>query len=117
MCGVVRRGRLSGAGRGRAKLPSLVAPAHQIGYLATKWSEGKPLCIFVKYFTKILKVKYFTTFYKGFFGQQKIFYLFDYILHANKYVKIGKHFKIYILFQNKEGINCKFLLLTFCISF
>jgi len=33
--------------------------------------EGKPLCVFVKNFTKILKVKHFTTFYKGFYGHKE----------------------------------------------
>ena len=31
-----------------------------------------------------------TTLSKGFYRQQKIFYKFDYNLHGNKYLKIGK---------------------------
>ena len=54
--------------------------------------EGKSLCVFGKCFTKFSKVKYFTTFYKEFYGQRKIFYKFDYILPANKHLKIEKYF-------------------------
>ena len=108
--GEAGRGRLRGAGQNCH--PSC---PHQIGYLATRWSEGKPLCIFVKYFTKILKVKYFITFYKEFYRQQKVFHMFDYSLHANKYVKIGKHFKIYIFyFKTYRTLTVNFY---FCISF
>ena len=50
-----------------------------------------PLCVFEKCFTKILKVKSFRTFYNGFYNQRKIFYGFDHIFHANKYMKMGKN--------------------------
>ena len=50
-----------------------------------------PLCVFVKCFTKILKVKSFRTFSNGFYNQRKIFYGFDHIFHANKYMKMGKN--------------------------
>ena len=65
---------------------------HRIGDLATR------------YFTKILKVKLFIIFYTGFYGQQKIFYKFDHILLANKYLKMGKHFpkKIFYFKTNSE---------------
>ena len=51
-------------------------------------------------------VKSFTIFfYKGFYGQWKIFYKFDHILHANKHRKLGKHFLENILLQNKRSIR------------
>ena len=53
-------------------------------WLSDQMGEGKPLCVFEKYFTKISKVKHFTTFYKWFYNQWKIFYKFDYILSAKK---------------------------------
>ena len=34
-----------------------------------------------------------------------MFYKFDYILHANKYLKMGKHFLINIIQQNKQSIR------------
>ena len=37
-------------------------------------------------------VKRFIIFNKGFSAQWKISYKFDYILHANKYLKMEKHF-------------------------
>ena len=36
--------------------------------------------------------KRFTAFYKEFYGKHKIFYKFDHILNANKYLKIRKYF-------------------------
>lgn len=66
---------------------------HQIDNLVTKWGRGT-LCVFGKCFTKFSKVKYFTTFYKGFYDQSKIFYKFDYILLANKHLKMEKYFTL-----------------------
>ena len=46
-----------------------------IGLFATPPPKmrGKPLRVFVKYFTKFLKIKHCTVFYKGFNDQRKIF--------------------------------------------
>ena len=60
--------------------------SHQTGDLATGWGK-RNYCVFVQCFTKILKVKRFTTFYKGFYNQWKIFYKFNHILPANKYLE------------------------------
>ena len=46
----------------------LQPPDHLTVNLATKWREGKTLCVFVKCFTKFLKVKHFITFYKIFYN-------------------------------------------------
>ena len=62
-------------------------------------------CVFVKYFTKFLKVKYFTTFYKRFYDQWKLFYKFDHILHSNNYLKMRKHFLINSLLQNRRRVK------------
>ena len=48
-------------------------PAHQTGYLGTKWGEGKPLCVLVKCFTKFLMVNRFTTFHKRFYNKKNIY--------------------------------------------
>ena len=69
--------------------------------------EGKSLCVFGKCFTKFSKVKYFTTFYKEFYGQRKIFYKFDYILPANKHLKIEKYF-------TSKQTKCAFRYHLFC---
>ena len=34
----------------------------------SNWGGGEPLCVFIKYFTKFLKMKRFTTFYKEFYN-------------------------------------------------
>ena len=69
--------------------------------------EGKSLRVFGKCFTKFSKVKYFTTFYKEFYGQRKIFYKFDYILPANKHLKIEKYF-------TSKQTKCAFRYHLFC---
>ena len=48
--------------------------------------------IFVKCFTLVFLVKYFTSFYAQSFSQRKIFYNFNYILHAIKHLKMRKYF-------------------------
>ena len=63
--------------------------------------------IFVKYFTLPFLVKYFTSFYPQSFSQRKIFYNFDYILHAIKHLKMGKYFTKNILHRNKQSNNDK----------
>ena len=52
--------------------------SHWTSDLTTKWVRGS-LCVFWKCLTKFSKVKHFSTFYKWFYGQQKIFYMLDYI--------------------------------------
>ena len=42
-------------------------PTHSTDNIATKLEEGEPF-VFLKYFTKFLKVKCFRTFYKEFYG-------------------------------------------------
>ena len=56
---------------------------HQTDDLAIIWGEVKSQCVFVKCFTKVLKIKCLTTFDKRFYCQGKIFYKFNHILHAN----------------------------------
>ena len=46
---------------------------------------------FVKCFTVGFLVKYFTSFYAQTLVKLKIFYNFDFILHANKHLKMEKH--------------------------
>ena len=46
---------------------------------------------FVKCFIVDFLVKYFTSFYAQTLVKLKIFYNFDFILHANKHLKIGKY--------------------------
>lgn len=58
-------------------------PSHQIWW-------RKLLGVFVKYFTKLLKLN-ITTFYEDFYVQWKIFYKFDNILPANKHLKMKKY--------------------------
>ena len=60
--------------------------------------------VFVKCFTKFLKVEHFTTFYKRFNGQKKIFYKFDHILYTNKYLKMIKYCTEDSLLQNKRSV-------------
>ena len=74
--------------------------SHQTSDLVTKWGRGSQR-VFGKYFTKFSKVKHFTTFYKGFYGQRKIFYEFDYILPRNTWNR--KIFSKNILLQNKQS--------------
>ena len=57
--------------------------------------------IIVIIFRHTILLSRFTTFYKGFYDQLKIFYKFDHILHANKHLNKEKYFSKNILFQNK----------------
>ena len=61
--------------------------------------------IFVKCFTLVFLVKYFTSFYTQSFSERKIFCNFDYILHAIKRLKMGKYFIENILHQNKRSVR------------
>ena len=84
-------------------------PAHQTGYLGTKWGEGKPLCVLVKCFTKFLMVNRFTTFHKRFYNKKYIYiyiyYKFNYILHANKHLKWESIFQKIFYFKINKGLN------------
>ena len=62
---------------------------------------------FVKCFTIDFLVKYFTSFYAQTLAKLKIFYHFDYILHTNKHLKIGKYFTSKQTKHNRDnGISC-----------
>ena len=74
--------------------------------------RGSHVC-FCKMFYQNFKVKFFTNFYKGFYGQRKIFYKFDEILHLNKHLKMRKYFLENNLLQNKWSVkNMKIAKLT-----
>ena len=61
--------------------------------------------IFVKCFTLVFLVKYFTSFYAQSFSQRKKFYNIDHILHAIKHLKMEKYFTENILHWNKQSVN------------
>ena len=62
--------------------------------------RGEVTICFWKIFYQIFKDKtFYNFFYKGFYCKRKIFYKFDYILPANKHLKIEKPF-----FQKKKKI-------------
>ena len=67
------------------KPPALATyQAHQASNQATCWGEGKPRCVFIKYFTKILKVKCLQLFIKDFIVNEKYFTsLITFYMQAN----------------------------------
>ena len=71
---------------------------------------------FVKCFTVGFLVKYFTSFYAQTLVKLKIFYNFDFILHANKHLKIGKYLTENILHWNKRN-RMLFIFLTHVSNF
>ena len=76
--------------------------AHQIDGLATRWGEGKSLCVFAECFTTILKVKIF---YRGFYGQQKMFYKFLPHFTCKQILENGKKISKFFLLQNKQSVR------------
>ena len=89
-----------GAGGVEAKSGVLVGVVASLGKCERRWvkyekgGEGRVWGseIFIKCFTLAFFVKYFTSFYAQSFSQRKIFYNFNYILHAIKQLKMGKYF-------------------------
>ena len=69
-----------------------------------------------KMFYQVFKDKTFYNFLKKIYGQQKIFYKFDNILHANKYLKIEKHFLENILFQTNSLYIYIYMVIYGCAS-
>ena len=74
---------------------------------------GESLREMVKYFTKILSVKYFTQICLDWFSWLKIFYFWLNILLQNKHYKIKKYFPTDILRENKHIINFMYKILVF----
>ena len=68
--------------------------------------EKNPLCAFGEYFTKFSKVKYFTSFYKRFYGQHKIFYKFNYFFTYKQTYENEKTF--FIQEEIYEGLDYSF---------
>ena len=62
---------------------------------------------FCKMFYRWFFGKIFYKFLGTNFGQTEKFYCFDYILHPNKHLKIGKYFTENILLQNKRSVKEK----------
>ena len=100
-----------GVGRVEAKSGVLVGVVVGLGKCERGWVKyekgGESRVwgceIFVKCFTLAFLVKYFASSYTQNFSRRKIFYNFDYILHAIKHLKMGKYFTKNILHWNKQS--------------
>lgn len=66
--------------------------------------ERKLLCVSEKCFTKFSKAKHFTIYHRGFYGQWKILYKFDYILFTNKPLKMGKNIEKYFTLKQIKSL-------------
>ena len=99
---VINLGTYCWSGGSNHKTPGFSCLAHQIDGLATRWGEGKSLCVFAECFTTILKVKIF---YKGFYDQQKMFYKFLPHFTCKQILENGKKISKFFLLQNKQSVR------------
>ena len=99
---VINLGTYCWSGGSNHKTPGFGCLAHQIDGLATRWGEGKSLCVFAECFTTILKVKIF---YRGFYGQQKMFYKFLPHFTCKQILENGKKISKFFLLQNKQSVR------------
>ena len=76
---------------------------------------GETPYVFWKCFIKFLEIKYFTTFYKRFYHQQKIFYKFDHNYMQKQTLQLRNHFlKNDLLYKTNEVLIVKLTITCYC---